>query len=212
MRAPWLLLALMVTTGLLLTGCSRRAEQELAEPVPVATPSLPSRTLHVFCYHGVEDSPSNTFFNRTEDFAAQMQVLADEGFHCINCTQWEQYLAGKRDLPDKPVLLTFDDGNISVYDTVHPILQRHGFTATLFTTNKTNTKFFKFIRIASKKIKNQLTREKNKNFFENTRLFYSTQRGRLPSDFAFKSKIKIINNNRNTKQNQHRDNYRKKKH
>jgi peptidoglycan/xylan/chitin deacetylase (PgdA/CDA1 family) len=132
MRAPWLLLSLMIATGLLLSGCSRRAEQELVEPVPVTTPPLPSRTLHVFCYHGVEDSPSNTFFNRTEDFAAQMQVLADEGFHCINCMQWAQYLAGERDLPDKPVLLTFDDGNISVYDTVHPILQRHGFTATLF--------------------------------------------------------------------------------
>jgi peptidoglycan/xylan/chitin deacetylase (PgdA/CDA1 family) len=121
-----------VMAGFMAGGCSRHSGKMPDESVTPANPPPAPRILHAFCYHGVEDSPSNQFFNRTEDFTSQMQALADEGFQTITCSQWADYLAGNQELPDRPVLLTIDDGNSSVYDTIHPILQQHGFTATLF--------------------------------------------------------------------------------
>ncbi len=128
----WVLLLAAATLATALAGCGRGKPQDAQESGRAGKAALPPRTVHVFCYHGVEPDTSNSFFNRTEDFKVQMQVLADEGFQSISCKQLADYLVGAEDIPDKSVLLTFDDGNECVYGTVCPILESHGFKATLF--------------------------------------------------------------------------------
>ncbi len=115
-----------------LAGCGRGKPGETGRPAQPEKPPLPSRIVHVFCYHGVEPETENFYFNRTADFEEQMQTLADEGFASITCKQLADYLAGEQDIPEKSVLLTFDDGNLCVYEKACPIMEEYGFKATLF--------------------------------------------------------------------------------
>lgn len=131
-----LLAALLVTGVLILSaagaGCRRQDAGSVAVTQQAAKVPLPDRTVHVFCYHGVEPDTQNSYFSCSDDFKAQMSVLKDAGFQSISCQQLADYLDGDKDIPEKSVIITFDDGNRSVYETAVPILDKYGFTATMF--------------------------------------------------------------------------------
>jgi peptidoglycan/xylan/chitin deacetylase (PgdA/CDA1 family) len=61
-----------------------------------------------------------------------MQVLKSGGFQAITTRDLADHLDGVRDLPPKPVLITFDDGYKTVLTVARPILDRLGFRANLF--------------------------------------------------------------------------------
>src|SRR5205807_2437456 len=65
-------------------------------------------------------------------FSAQMQYLADHGFHVISLHQAVVAVKNHTGLPSRPIVLTFDDGYTDFFTAAIPILQSHGFTATSF--------------------------------------------------------------------------------
>lgn len=65
-------------------------------------------------------------------FRAQMQYLADHGFHVISLHEAVVAIRNHSSLPSRPIVLTFDDGYADFFTTAVPILQSHGFTATSF--------------------------------------------------------------------------------
>jgi peptidoglycan/xylan/chitin deacetylase (PgdA/CDA1 family) len=67
-----------------------------------------------------------------EQFAAQMDYLAANGYHPVTLEQVYIAMAGLGSLPAKPVVLTFDDGWKDQYTVVFPILRSHDFVATFF--------------------------------------------------------------------------------
>ena len=72
-------------------------------------------------------SPSN--------FASQLAYLHDAGFQTITAgTLAENMNGGGDQLPERAVVLTFDDGFEDFYRQALPLLDRYGFTATLYVT------------------------------------------------------------------------------
>jgi peptidoglycan/xylan/chitin deacetylase (PgdA/CDA1 family) len=67
-----------------------------------------------------------------ENFEAQLKYLKDNGFTSIRLYDLHAHLAEGRPLPEKPVVLTFDDGHIDHYVTVFPLLRKYDMTATFF--------------------------------------------------------------------------------
>ena len=67
-----------------------------------------------------------------EEFKKQMQYLHDEGYHTITMDELYDYMTKGTELPDKPVLITFDDGYIDNYKYAFPILKEYNMKATLF--------------------------------------------------------------------------------
>lgn len=63
------------------------------------------------------------------NFSAQMDWLAIHGYHPITFDDLRAYFEGKKPLPARPVVLTFDDGYLDFFTTAFPILQAHGFKA-----------------------------------------------------------------------------------
>jgi biofilm PGA synthesis lipoprotein PgaB len=57
------------------------------------------------------------------NFVRQMDWLKNNGYHFVSVDDLLAERAGKRPLPDKPVLITFDDGYHSVYTHAFPILK-----------------------------------------------------------------------------------------
>ncbi len=85
----------------------------------------------VLNYHKIDDI-DNPLAVTPAEFAEQVGYLADNGYHTITPDQLMGYLKYGRALPDKPILITFDDGYRDNYANAYPILKKHGFTATIF--------------------------------------------------------------------------------
>lgn len=65
-------------------------------------------------------------------FEAQLSLLHNAGFQTINLHQLHLYMEGKYTIPDKSIVLTFDDGYLDNWIHAYPLLKKYGFTATLF--------------------------------------------------------------------------------
>lgn len=76
-------------------------------------------------------------------FDEQMMYLAQEGYTTISLEDFIACRQGKKALPRKPIVLTFDDGFMSNYTLAFPILRKYGMTATIFMTVDRNADNFK---------------------------------------------------------------------
>jgi peptidoglycan/xylan/chitin deacetylase (PgdA/CDA1 family) len=126
-----------------------------ARPVPTPTPTAapllgelvtkkaavpvgPATYVPILYYHYIRINPNprdRVGFGLSTPpaaFRAQMQYLADRGFHVIPLHQAVMAIQNHSGLPSRPVVLTFDDGYADFYSNAVPILQSHGFTATTF--------------------------------------------------------------------------------
>lgn len=103
-----------------------------AEPIQDARPHVP-----ILMYHEIA-SPAETESNLSvspDQFAAQLQYLHDAGYQTPTFTEAAAALAGgPGSLPSRSVVLTFDDGYADFHSQALPLLEKFGFTATVFVT------------------------------------------------------------------------------
>jgi biofilm PGA synthesis lipoprotein PgaB len=89
-------------------------------------------TVPVIVYHDVvRDSPADEHAVTVSQFREQMAYLKNEGYRPISLKTYIEAAHGRVVLPDKAVLLTFDDGLASFRDVALPVLVSHGFPAVL---------------------------------------------------------------------------------
>lgn len=99
---------------------------------PPGTPVSGPIDVPIMMYHiiGPPDRPGNDPLAVSEaDFAAQMSYLDCAGYTTITMQRLFDAFDGKSALPEKPIILTFDDGWVGQYTYGFPILQQHGFVA-----------------------------------------------------------------------------------
>ncbi|WP_298705219.1 polysaccharide deacetylase family protein [uncultured Veillonella sp.] len=113
-------LGLIICIGTYLSFCWTTATSYAIRGVPVLN------------YHQVNDDLLSPLTMRTWDFDDQMAYLKNNGYHTITMDQLNAYLSQGTALPDKPVLITFDDGYEDNYKNALPILQKYGMKATFF--------------------------------------------------------------------------------
>jgi peptidoglycan/xylan/chitin deacetylase (PgdA/CDA1 family) len=89
------------------------------------------QTVPILCYHRVGPQ-TNLMIMPRDTFAAQMEYLARNDYNVIRLADMPDFLSGKRPLPPRAVVITFDDGHVSSYQQAYPILRKHGFAATFF--------------------------------------------------------------------------------
>jgi len=83
----------------------------------------------VINYHKIEPESDIGITTRHPDrFERDLQLLATEGFQTIT---FQEYASGIT-LPEKPLLITFDDAYDSVYDHAFPQMTEYGFKAVVF--------------------------------------------------------------------------------
>jgi len=86
-------------------------------------------------YHSIGTCSARPFRRFVLDpvlFAQQMDALSRWRYTPITVERLVQAMTGKAALPDRPVVLTFDDGFADFHSTALPELRRHAFAATLY--------------------------------------------------------------------------------
>ena len=68
----------------------------------------------------------------TSAFASQVRALSALGFESILVSDWIEYTEGRAGIPDRPLIITFDDAYASLTEHALPILERYGFRATVY--------------------------------------------------------------------------------
>ncbi|MGH7824582.1 MAG: polysaccharide deacetylase family protein [Candidatus Binatia bacterium] len=102
----------------------------------------------ILTFHAVDDRASVISFPPSL-FERGMARLYHGGYRTISLPELAGCLCRGTAFPERSFAITFDDGYQSVYDGAFPILQRYGFSATVFLAVGENTKCAESERLPS---------------------------------------------------------------
>jgi peptidoglycan/xylan/chitin deacetylase (PgdA/CDA1 family) len=105
--------------------------------VEATAASRPKVRVPILMYHEIatrEDTTSHLAVSPTS-FAAQLKYLYEAGFSTLTVSGLVSALSGDpARLPERPVVITFDDGFADFHRQALPLLRDYDFTATVFVT------------------------------------------------------------------------------
>ncbi|MFH7242938.1 MAG: polysaccharide deacetylase family protein [Spirulina sp.] len=99
---------------------------------PEIHPQATQARVPILMYHDVLSEPEVFFDLVPEQFESHLQTLQENGFTAISLDQLTQHLRTGAPLPEKPVVLSFDDGYAGHYEHVYPLLKKYQMPAVFF--------------------------------------------------------------------------------
>jgi peptidoglycan/xylan/chitin deacetylase (PgdA/CDA1 family) len=114
------------------------ATPQPSEEVPTPDGVVRQIKVPILMFHYVGPLPANADAVRRDltvspaRFEEYLRYLQEAGFHSASLRDLYFYLVAGRPLPDRPVILTFDDGYRDNYEYAFPLLQQYGFKAAFF--------------------------------------------------------------------------------
>ena len=99
--------------------------------VAAAEERAEERELPILMYHSVSETQKGIYFVSPEKLRADLRSLTKRGYRSVTLAEVKSYLRGTGDLPEKPVLITFDDGHYDNLYYARDILAEEGYTAVL---------------------------------------------------------------------------------
>lgn len=128
-----------------LAGCAPRETSNLVEPLDTA--ELPNQVelpnpaesdfadgidVPVLMYHHIGSEPNADTIVTAETFERHLRLISGSGYTAVSIEQLIGYVYNGEPLPEKPVLITFDDGYLSNYEIAYPLLEQYGMKAVIF--------------------------------------------------------------------------------
>ena len=86
----------------------------------------------VLMYHAFDETESAYDIVPAARFEEQLSALEAAGYTAVSLDELRAWVVSGAPLPEKPVVLTMDDGYLSDYEVAYPILREHGAKATIF--------------------------------------------------------------------------------
>lgn len=81
----------------------------------------------VLMYHDILEEKEVFFDVTVEEFESHLELIQDSGATPISLDHLVSHLRSGVPLPEKPILLTFDDGYLGHYTYVYPLLKKYGY-------------------------------------------------------------------------------------
>ncbi|SDB81452.1 Peptidoglycan/xylan/chitin deacetylase, PgdA/CDA1 family [Raineyella antarctica] len=109
-------------------------------PTPATAQEIAARaTVPVLCYHQVRPYAANdTSYNRQQliippdAFGRHLDAIREAGYTTIDPAAYHAHLANGAKLPDKPLIMSFDDGKDNQPQNALPALTKRGMVGTWF--------------------------------------------------------------------------------
>lgn len=91
-----------------------------------------SRNVPILTFHSIVDNPKENTEASPKKLEETLKYLEDNNYTTILFEDLYKYIYEGAILPQKPVLITFDDGYLNNYELAFPILKEHNAKATIF--------------------------------------------------------------------------------
>lgn len=88
----------------------------------------------IIALHSIEKEEKVKFEINIQTFEWLLKLLSENKYKSITLGQFYDFTKGIGTLPDKPVIITSDDGFGSMYKYAYPLVEKYGFSMTLFIT------------------------------------------------------------------------------
>lgn len=133
-------LVIGVTHGGVLQGIRSEIRDRWGAPTVAPDPTLHTivaarrrtQTIPVLVYHGISTGSDKYAISQVQ-FAKQMATFSAAGYQTVSPAQYVAWRRGEQvPLPRLPLLITFDDGRVDSYLGSDAVLERYGYTATMF--------------------------------------------------------------------------------
>lgn len=86
----------------------------------------------ILTYHDIRETSRSQMQVTAQEFEEQMAYLHNNGYKVISLESFYNFINLRQGIPEKSVVITFDDGWRAVYTTAYPILKKYKFSATIF--------------------------------------------------------------------------------
>lgn len=86
----------------------------------------------VIYYHSVNKNAENELMITPDALEEQLNYINDNNYTTITITELYEHLKNKKPIPEKSILITFDDGYMNNYTEAFPILKKLNMKATIF--------------------------------------------------------------------------------
>lgn len=87
----------------------------------------------ILLYHRIDvSSIESQYYVSPEKFEEQMKLLHDWGYTTITTELLVQAITEGANLPQRPIILTFDDGHLNNYTIAYPIMKKYGFSGAIY--------------------------------------------------------------------------------
>lgn len=151
---PTRLILFLANVWFLFLGCDQAEKIKIAaspqlqvpvtpSPVPVLIPADAKEILNkpqvpILCYHQLRDfKPTDSKTARdyivpVSAFSEQLKLLADSGYNSVLPDQLYDHLLYGKSLPEKPVMITFDDTRLEHFTVATKELDKYGFKGVFF--------------------------------------------------------------------------------
>ncbi len=90
------------------------------------------QTVPIIAYAGFSESKSGKYMVTAAAFEKQLKYLGDNGYHVISLTEFYDFLDYRQQIPAKSIVITIDSSMSSVVTIAYPLLQKYGYSATIF--------------------------------------------------------------------------------
>jgi peptidoglycan/xylan/chitin deacetylase (PgdA/CDA1 family) len=104
-------------------------------------------------YHDFSKTSKETEMRiNTDKFRRQMQALKDQGISVVRMEDFQAWKRGEKTLPPRSVVITIDDGWLSVFTDAFPVLREFGYPFTVFL-------YTKYIDVGGKSMTSEMVKE-----------------------------------------------------
>lgn len=86
----------------------------------------------VLYYHSVDENAANEVTITPEKLQEQLDYINDNNYVTITMTELYDHIEKNKPIPEKSILITFDDGYMNNYTEAFPMLKELNMTATIF--------------------------------------------------------------------------------
>ena len=94
---------------------------------------IPVLLYHNFVTTVPESDVDNfNYINTPESFEENIKIFLENGYTIISINELNDINNGKKEIPSKPMIITFDDGYYSNYEYIYPILKKYNIKASIF--------------------------------------------------------------------------------
>lgn len=97
------------------------------------TPAAQTADVAILMYHAFTEDEADTgsLYTPASEFARQLSALRDAGYTSVGYADLIEFVNGKGELPEKPLLISIDDGYQNNLDLAAPLLETYGFCANI---------------------------------------------------------------------------------